>query len=73
MFEQVKGVVKELQTSIMALLAKTVNNVSLKTLTIPAKRLILDIGWFKDVFLQISISYSLKFKQPYVKMEDKKG
>ena len=41
-FEQVRGVIKALQTSIMELLTKIVSNVSLKTLTILRKRFILD-------------------------------
>ena len=40
--EQVRGVIKILQTSVTILLTKIVSKVSLKTLTILAKRLILD-------------------------------
>ena len=39
--EQVRGVMKALQPSIMVLLTKIVCNISLKTLTILAKKLIL--------------------------------
>ena len=40
--EQVRGEIRALQTSMILLLAKIVNNVNLITLTILAKRLILD-------------------------------
>ena len=40
--EQVRGVIRALQTSMMVLMAKIVNNVYLKILTVLAKRLILD-------------------------------
>ena len=40
--EQVRGVISTLQSSMMALLTKVVSNFSLQTLTILAKRLILD-------------------------------
>ena len=40
--EQVRGVISTLQSSMMVLLTKVVSNVSLQTLTILAKRLILD-------------------------------
>ena len=40
--EQVSGVFRALQTSMMVLLKKIVSNVSLKTSTILAKRLILN-------------------------------
>ena len=42
--EQIRGVIRTLQTSIIVLLAKTVSNINLKTLTILAKRLIL-VTW----------------------------
>ena len=40
--EQVRGVISALQTSVMVMLVKIVSNVNLKTLTILAKRFILD-------------------------------
>ena len=40
--EQVRGVIKALQTSMMVLLTKIVSNIGLKTLIILAKRLVLD-------------------------------
>ena len=40
--EKVKGVIRSIQTFAMVLLAKRVSKVNLKTLTILAKRLILD-------------------------------
>ena len=42
--EQTRGATKALQTSIVVLLTKTVSKINLETLTILAKRLILD-GW----------------------------
>ena len=42
--EQIRGVIRTLQTSIIVLLAKTVSNINLKTLTILTKRLIL-VAW----------------------------
>ena len=41
--EQIRGVIRALSTSMIVLLAKIVSNVSLKALTILAKRLILDV------------------------------
>ena len=46
--EQVRGVIRALQTSMIVLLAKIVSNVNLKALTILAKRLILD-AWVGQV------------------------
>ena len=46
--EQVRGVIRALQTSMIVLLAKIVSNVNLKALTILAKRLILD-PWLGQV------------------------
>ena len=43
LLEQVSGVIRALQTSMMVLLTKIVSKVNLKTLTILAKRLILDV------------------------------
>ena len=42
MLEQVSGVIRTLQTSMMVLLAKVISNINLKTLTILVKTLILD-------------------------------
>ena len=69
--EQVTAVIKALQLSMVVLLAKIVDNVSLKTITILAKRLILVFRWVQDVPLQIDTLQPLKCKQRYVKMEDK--
>ena len=46
--EQVRGVIRALQTSMIVLLAKIISNVNLKALTIFAKRLILD-PWLGQV------------------------
>ena len=43
LLEQVSGVIRALQTSMMVLLTKIVSKVNLKTLTILTKRLILDV------------------------------
>ena len=64
--EQVKCVIKALQTSFMVLLTKVVRNVNLKTSTILAI-----FGWVYQVALQINPLQFLKFKQRYVKTEDK--
>ena len=69
--EQVTAVIKALQLSMVVLLTKIVDNVSLKTITILAKRLILVFRWVQDVPLQIDTLQPLKCKQRYVKMEDK--
>ena len=42
MLEQVSGVIRTIQTSMMVLLVKIISNIKLKTLTILTKTLILD-------------------------------
>ena len=56
----------------IVLLTKIVSNVSLKTVTILAKRLILD-GWVQDVPLQTDTLKSLKFKDLHRSETSKDG
>ena len=70
--KQVRGVAKALQTSMMTLLTNTVNNVSLKTLTILTKRSILNLRWLQNVPLQIAalkIKTEISIDVRQVKME----